>query len=100
MDFPLYLTCNSYQIVDWIWRITMTNKGIVKWFSNVKGYGFIEYNDTEEIFVHFTGIQKDGYRSLKKGQEVEFDAVEGARGMQATNVVLLSEGDSNKEDVE
>lgn len=78
----------------------MTNKGIVKWFSNVKGYGFIEYNDEEEIFVHFTGIQKDGYRSLKEGQEVQFEAIEGARGMQATNVVLLSEGDSNKEDVE
>lgn len=78
----------------------MTNKGIVKWFSNVKGYGFIEYNDEEEIFVHFTGIQKDGYRSLKKGQEVQFDAIEGARGMQATNVVLLSEGDSNQEDEE
>lgn len=78
----------------------MTNKGIVKWFSNVKGYGFIEYNDEEEIFVHFTGIEKDGYRSLKEGQEVQFEAIEGARGMQATNVVLLSEGDSNKEDVE
>ena len=78
----------------------MTNKGIVKWFSNVKGYGFIEYNDEEEIFVHFTGIQKDGYRSLKEGQEVQFEAIEGARGMQATNVVLLSEGDSNKKDVE
>ena len=78
----------------------MTNKGIVKWFSNVKGYGFIEYNDEEEIFVHFTGIEKDGYRSLKEGQEVQFEAIEGARGMQATNVVPLSEGDSNKEDVE
>lgn len=78
----------------------MTNKGIVKWFSNVKGYGFIEYNDEEEIFVHFTGIEKDGYRSLKEGQEVQFEAIEGARGMQATNVVLLSEGDSNKEDEE
>lgn len=78
----------------------MTNKGIVKWFSNVKGYGFIEYNDEEEIFVHFTGIEKDGYRSLKEGQEVQFEAIEGARGMQATNVVLLSEGDSNKQDVE
>lgn len=78
----------------------MTNIGIVKWFSNIKGYGFIEYNDEEEIFVHFTGIEKDGYRSLKKGQEVKFDAIEGARGMQATNVVLLPEGDTNKEDEE
>ena len=69
----------------------MTNKGIVKWFSNIKGYGFIEYNGEKEIFVHFTGIQKDGYRTLKKGQLVEFEAVEGARGLQATNVVLLED---------
>ena len=72
----------------------MTEKGIVKWFSNVKGYGFIEYGD-EDIFVHFTGIEKDGYRTLKEGQTVQFDAIEGARGLQATNVVLLDDEDSN-----
>ncbi len=76
--------------MDWIWGIAMTQKGIVKWFSNVKGYGFIEYGD-EDIFVHFTGIEMDGYRTLKEGQAVQFDAVEGARGLQATNVVLLGE---------
>jgi CspA family cold shock protein len=87
--------------VDWIWGITMTKKGIVKWFSNVKGYGFIEYDETEEIFVHFTGIQMDGYRTLKAGQAVEFEAVEGARGLQATNVVLLpEEAQSNAEEDE
>lgn len=75
----------------------MTQKGIVKWFSNVKGYGFIEYGESEDIFVHFTGIEMDGYRTLKEGQEVEFDAVEGARGLQATNVVLLSEDKSVEE---
>lgn len=79
----------------------MTKKGIVKWFSNVKGYGFIEYDETEEIFVHFTGIQMDGYRTLKAGQAVEFEAVEGARGLQATNVVLLpEETQSNAEEDE
>lgn len=87
--------------MDWIWGITMTKKGIVKWFSNIKGYGFIEYDKTEEIFVHFTGIKMDGYRTLKAGQDVEFDAVEGARGLQATNVVPLSEeGQSNAEEDE
>jgi len=87
--------------VDWIWGITMTKKGIVKWFSNVKGYGFIEYDETEEIFVHFTGIQMDGYRTLKAGQAVEFEAVEGARGLQATDVVLLpEEAQSNAEEDE
>ena len=69
----------------------MTKTGIVKWFSNVKGYGFIEYGDAEDIFVHFTGIEMDGYRTLKEGQSVKFDAVEGARGLQATNVTLLQE---------
>ncbi|HLR88126.1 MAG TPA: cold shock domain-containing protein [Atopostipes sp.] len=79
----------------------MTKKGIVKWFSNVKGYGFIEYDETEEIFVHFTGIQMDGFRTLKAGQAVEFEAVEGARGLQATDVVLLpEEAQSNAEEDE
>lgn len=73
----------------------MTQTGIVKWFSNVKGYGFIEYDESEEIFVHFTGIKMDGYRSLKKGQSVEFEAVEGARGLQATNVVVVSEDEDS-----
>ena len=76
-----------------MWGITMTKTGIVKWFSNVKGYGFIEYGDAEDIFVHFTGIEMDGYRTLKEGQSVEFDAVEGARGLQATNVIPLTDKD-------
>lgn len=74
----------------------MTHTGIVKWFSNVKGYGFIEYDETEEIFVHFTGIEMEGYRTLKAGQEVKFKAVEGARGLQATDVTVLSEEDSKQ----
>lgn len=69
----------------------MTKTGTVKWFSNQKGYGFIEYEESEEIFVHFTGIQMDGYRKLETGQTVEFKAVEGARGLQATDVVLLED---------
>lgn len=73
----------------------MTQKGIVKWFSNVKGYGFIEYGDSEDIFVHFTGIEMEGYRTLKEGQAVVFEAVEGARGLQATNVVLIDDEDEN-----
>ena len=69
----------------------MTQRGIVKWFSNVKGYGFIEYGDSEDIFVHFTGIEMDGYRTLKEGHSVQFEAVEGARGLQATNFTLIDE---------
>lgn len=81
----------------------MTYTGIVKWFSNVKGYGFIEYNGSEEIFVHFTGIQMDGYRTLKAGQEVVFEAMESPRGMQATNVIILEDERSHapvSEDIE
>ncbi|KRL62077.1 hypothetical protein FC69_GL000949 [Latilactobacillus fuchuensis DSM 14340 = JCM 11249] len=58
----------------------------MKWFSNAKGYGFISYQDDEEIFVHFTAIQTDGYKSLNKDDVVLFDVKEGARGLQAANV--------------
>ena len=62
-------------------------QGKVKWFNNEKGYGFIEYNDGEDVFVHFTGIQGDGFRALDEGQEVTFEIVEGNRGPQAANVM-------------
>lgn len=65
--------------------------GTVKWFSNQKGYGFIEYNNEDDVFVHFTGIEMEGFRTLKDGQAVEFDIVEGSRGPQATNVVVRDE---------
>lgn len=75
----------------------MTKRGTVKWFSNQKGYGFIEYGDGEDIFVHFTGIQMEGFRKLSEGQVVEFRAVEGARGLQATDVVLVENDSSNSD---
>lgn len=61
--------------------------GKVKWFSAEKGYGFIEREDGGDVFVHFSAIQEDGFKSLTEGQEVEFDIVEDARGPQAANVV-------------
>ena len=61
-------------------------QGTVKWFSNEKGYGFIEREGGEDVFVHFTAITMDGYKSLTEGQRVEFDVVEGAKGLQAANV--------------
>lgn len=64
--------------------------GTVKWFSNEKGYGFIEYNETEDVFIHFTGIDSgEGFKSLIEGQRVSFDIVEGNRGPQATKVIVL-----------
>ncbi len=64
-------------------------KGTVKWFSAEKGYGFIEGEDGKDIFVHFSAIKADGFKTLNEGQQVEFDAIDGARGKQAANVVVL-----------
>lgn len=64
-------------------------QGKVKWFNAEKGYGFIEGQDGKDVFVHFSAIEQDGFKSLDEGQEVEFEVVEGARGPQAANVVKL-----------
>ena len=61
--------------------------GKVKWFSAEKGYGFIEREDGGDVFVHFSAIQDEGFKTLNEGQEVEFEIVEGARGPQAANVL-------------
>ncbi|MED4025426.1 cold-shock protein CspD [Priestia megaterium] len=64
--------------------------GKVKWFNNEKGYGFIEIEGGSDVFVHFSAIQSEGYKSLEEGQEVSFEIVEGNRGPQAANVTKLS----------
>ncbi|WP_010632610.1 cold shock domain-containing protein [Sporolactobacillus vineae] len=63
--------------------------GNVKWFNADKGYGFIESEGNDDVFVHFSAIQGDGFKTLDEGQKVEFDVVDGQRGPQAANVVRL-----------
>ncbi|EUJ32096.1 putative major cold-shock protein [Listeria floridensis FSL S10-1187] len=63
--------------------------GKVKWFNSEKGFGFIEVEGGDDVFVHFSAIQGDGFKTLDEGQEVEFEVVEGQRGPQAENVVKL-----------
>ena len=64
-------------------------QGTVKWFNEEKGFGFIEVAGENDIFVHFSSIKKDGFKTLKEGAKVEFEVEDGARGPQAANVVVL-----------
>lgn len=67
------------------------HQGKVKWFSSDKGYGFIEADDGEDVFVHFTGIAMDGFKTLTEGQTVSFEIIEGNRGSQAANVTTIDD---------
>ena len=63
--------------------------GVVKWFNNEKGFGFISVEGEGDVFVHFSAIQGEGFKSLEEGQQVEFEVVEGAKGPQAANVTRI-----------
>lgn len=65
-------------------------EGTVKWFDNKKGYGFIGREDGEDVFVHFTAIESEGYKSLAEGQKVQFEIVDGPKGKQAAKVVTVA----------
>ncbi|HUL37473.1 MAG TPA: cold-shock protein [Thermodesulfobacteriota bacterium] len=65
-------------------------KGRVKWFNEKKGYGFISRDDGNDVFVHFSAIKRDGFKSLYEGDEVEFEVSEGPKGLQASDVVVVS----------
>lgn len=64
--------------------------GTVKWFNNKKGFGFIQRTSGEDVFVHFSAITSDGYRTLTEGQQVSFEVIEGQKGLQAQGVMVLS----------
>ncbi|MBO4981907.1 MAG: cold-shock protein [Lachnospiraceae bacterium] len=65
------------------------NKGTVKWFNNQKGYGFISDEQGKDVFVHYSGLNMDGYMTLEEGASVEYEVVDGAKGPQAVNVTKL-----------
>jgi CspA family cold shock protein len=73
------------------WRFTMAERevGTVKWFHNGKGYGFITREEGEDIFVHYSEIEMEGYKKLEEGQEVEFTVAEGDKGLQAQEVIPI-----------
>jgi len=64
-------------------------KGQVKWFDQKKGYGFITREDGDDLFVHYSAINRDGFKTLDEGDEVEFEATQGKKGLQATNVTVV-----------
>ena len=68
----------------------MREKGTVKWFNGAKGYGFIQRSTGEDVFVHYSAIQENGYRSLNEGETVEFDLLKGPKGYQAANVARVT----------
>lgn len=69
--------------------VNEVENGVVKWFNAEKGYGFIQLEEGNDVFVHYSAIQEEGFKSLEEGQEVSFEIVEGERGPQASNVVKL-----------
>ena len=72
------------------WRQRALARGKVKWFNDAKGYGFIEQEGGEDVFVHFSAIAMDGFKTLAEGQEVEFEIQAGAKGLHAANVQRVS----------
>jgi len=94
MKLLTIMVCNGRIIKMFVrhhiffWRY-LTMKGTVKWFNNQKGYGFISDEQGNDVFVHYSGLNMEGFKSLEEGAQVEFDVTEGAKGPQATNVTKL-----------
>lgn len=89
--FVVYKGCvflyGVYEHELFLTEVPTMNNGTVKWFNAEKGFGFISVPGEDDVFVHFSAIQADGYKTLEEGQEVEFEVVQGAKGPQAANVV-------------
>jgi cold shock protein len=76
--------------VNFFERFAMREKGTVKWFNAAKGFGFIQRESGEDVFVHFSAIQSNGYKSLDEGARVEFEVTKGPKGLQASNVEMVA----------
>ncbi len=83
------LSHGSDETFFYFWEETKMNKGTVKWFNNQKGYGFISDEAGNDVFVHYSGLNMEGFKSLEEGQAVEYDVVQGEKGPQAVNVNKL-----------
>lgn len=82
-------TAKFFVIRDVLGGVKAMKEGTVKWFNNEKGFGFIEVEGEPDVFVHFSAITGDGYKSLEEGQKVQFEITKGDRGPQASNVVRV-----------
>jgi CspA family cold shock protein len=82
---------DTFLLTTFFERCNMSERvsGTVKWFNGAKGYGFIAREEGEDVFVHFSAIQGDGFRNLEEGQSVEFNVEQGQKGLQATNVAVV-----------
>lgn len=80
---PFYITPRYFSGAQ------ANSKGVVKWFDAAKGFGFIVQDNGSDLFVHFTGIKSDGFRSLEEGQRVEFEVTNGTKGPAATSVIVI-----------
>ena len=82
----LVMQCKLLKFQKALGGMYYMERGVVKWFNSEKGYGFISRENGDDVFVHFSAIQQDGFKTLDEGQEVEFEIVTGERGPQAANV--------------
>ncbi len=84
-----HLSSTHYYLFFYLLEVSIMNKGTVKWFNNQKGYGFISDESGNDVFVHYSGLNMEGFKSLEEGASVEFDVVNGEKGPQAVNVTKL-----------
>ena len=96
-SLSIYANLTTAHFIEYIYKLCdlikfyggIIMKGTVKWFNNQKGYGFISDAEGHDVFVHYSGLNMEGFKTLEEGQEVEYEVTEGAKGPQAVNVTPL-----------